>query len=128
MYIPYNPNPTKRSVGDCAVRAIAKALDTDWETAYAILAAAGFQRGDMPSSDNVWGSVLREHGFVRETVPNTCPDCYTAADFIRDHPTGVHTLAFGGHVATVDYGRLFDSWDSSDLPVIYYWRKEENDA
>ena len=28
----YNPSPTGRNVGDCAVRAIAKALDIDWET------------------------------------------------------------------------------------------------
>ena len=27
MYIEYNPNPCGRRVGDCAVRAISKALD-----------------------------------------------------------------------------------------------------
>lgn len=31
MWKPYNPNPVGRSVGDCAVRAIAKALDVTWE-------------------------------------------------------------------------------------------------
>lgn len=30
----YNPNPVGRSVGDCAIRAVAKALDVTWETAY----------------------------------------------------------------------------------------------
>ena len=30
-WILYNPSPTGRNVGDCAVRAIAKALGTDWE-------------------------------------------------------------------------------------------------
>lgn len=34
MFTEYNPNPAGRRVGDCAVRAVAKALDTDWETAY----------------------------------------------------------------------------------------------
>lgn len=126
MWIEYNPNPIQRRVGDCAVRAVAKALNVDWETAYARLAAAGYAMGDMPSSDSVWGAVLRQNGFYREAIPNTCPDCYTAEDFCRDHPEGVYVLAFGGHVATVDYGRLFDTWDSSKETPIYYWyRKEE---
>lgn len=38
----YNPNPAGRSVGDCAVRAIAKALGVDWEKAYTLIAANGF--------------------------------------------------------------------------------------
>jgi hypothetical protein len=39
---------------------VAVALDVDWETAYALIAANGFQMGDMPSSDAVWGSVMRK--------------------------------------------------------------------
>ena len=52
-YIEYNPNPTGRRVGDCAVRAVAKALKVDWETAYMLLTMNGFSMGDMPSSDSV---------------------------------------------------------------------------
>ena len=126
MWVEYNPNPAARRVGDCAVRAVAKALDTDWETAYATIAAAGFRMGDMPSSDSVWGAVLRQNGFYREAIPNTCPDCYTAEDFCRDNPEGVYVLGFGGHVATVQDGDLFDSWDSSrEVPVYYWFRKDE---
>ena len=33
-YIPYNPNPVARRVGDCAVRAVSKALGVDWEQAF----------------------------------------------------------------------------------------------
>ena len=73
-WIDWNLNPTGRRVGDCAVRAVAKALDTDWETAYIKIAAAGYAMGDMPSSDSVWGAVLRQNGYYRQAVPNTCPD------------------------------------------------------
>lgn len=126
MWKKYNPNPAGRSVGDCAVRAVAKALDTDWETAYAKIAAAGFNMGDMPSSDSVWGAVLRQNGFYRENIPNECPDCYTAEDFLNDHPRGVFVLGFGGHVATVADGVLYDSWDSSnEIPQFYWYRKED---
>ena len=33
-WIEYNPNPRRNRVGDCAIRAIAKATDQDWEMAY----------------------------------------------------------------------------------------------
>lgn len=126
MWIRYNPNPTGRTVGDCAVRAISKALDIDWELAYAKIIVNGFRMGDMPSSDAVWGSVLRMNGFYRSSIPNTCPDCYTAREFCRDHPIGTYVLGFGGHVATVIDGNLYDSWDSSDEIPIYVWYKKED--
>lgn len=125
MYREYNPNPVGRRVGDCAVRAIAKALDIDWETAYLKNIINGFQMGDVPSSDSVWGATLRQNGFYRKSIPDTCPDCYTAKDFCEDHPQGVYVLGFGGHVATVKDGDLFDSWDSSNEIPQYYWYKEE---
>lgn len=123
-WIQYNPNPSKRNVGDCSVRAISVALDIDWEEAYELIVRAGFALKDMPSSDSVWGAVLRSHGYVREAVPNTCPDCYTAQDFALDHPKGVYVLGFGGHVATIVDGILYDSWNSSKEIPQFYWHKK----
>ena len=88
-WMQYNPNPSARNVGDCAVRAVSKALNVDWETAYAMIAAAGFQMGDVISSNSVWGSVLRNRGFYRHIIPNTCPDCYTVGQF-ADLPWDIH--------------------------------------
>ena len=124
MWVRYQPNPCGRNVGDCAVRAISKALGMDWETAYAVIVSAGFDMRDMPSSNSVWGAVLRKHGFIRESIPNTCPECYTADDFCRDHPHGIYVLGFGNHVATAINGDLFDSWNSlSEIPQ-YYWKEK----
>lgn len=126
MFREYNPNPVGIRVGDCAVRAIAKALNIDWETAYLKNIINGFQMGDVPSADNVWGATLRQNGFYRKTLPDTCPDCYTAEDFCKDHQQGTYVLGFGGHVATVVDGDLYDSWNSSNLIPTYYWyRKDE---
>ena len=125
MWVYYNPNPTERMVEDCAVRAVAKALGTDWETAYAMITSNGFDMGDMPHSNSVWGSVLRLHGFYRRSIPDTCPDCYTAEDFAREHPIGTYVLGFGRHVATLVDGVLYDSWDSSREIPQFYWYKEE---
>lgn len=125
MWIQYNPNPTGRNVGDCAVRAVAKALDTDWEDAYVLISANGLAMGDMPSADSVWGAVLRQHGFYKRVIPDRCPVCYTVEDFCRDYPRGTFVLAFGGHAATVIDGDLYDSWDSShEIPVYVWYRRE----
>ena len=125
MWIMYNPNPTGRNVGDCSVRAISKALDISWEDAFNLLADNAFQMGDMPSADSVWGATLRQHGFYRKSIPNTCPDCYTVEDFSIDNPIGTYVLGFGGHVATVIDGNLFDAWDSSlEIPQYYFYKED----
>ena len=123
MYSEYNPNPQGRRVGDCAVRAVAVALGESWDAAFYELVAQAHAMADMPSSDAVWGAVLRRRGFVKYMLPQSCPDCYTAAEFAADHPRGVYVLAFGGHVATVKDGVLYDSWNSSDLVPMYYWER-----
>ena len=126
MYEYYNPNPVRPDggAGDCAVRAVAKALDISWEESYARLTMNGFLMGNMPSSDLVWGSVLREHGFKREMIPNTCPDCYTVAEFCADNPEGTFAVKSDGHVAAVIDGVLYDSWNSEMKTPIYVWRKD----
>lgn len=83
-YVEFNPNPCGRRVGDCSVRAIAKALDMGWEAAYIALTMNGLQMGDMPSSNSVSGALLRQYGFVRKAIPDTCPNCYTVEDFCED--------------------------------------------
>ena len=125
MWIEYNNNPTGRRVGDCAVRAVSVALDIDWEAAYALIALNGYLMGDMMSSDAVFGAVLRENGFNRAIIPNSCPNCYTTKDFCEDNPNGVYVLGFGGHVVTVKDGNIYDSWDSLNEIPIYVWYKKE---
>ena len=123
----FNNNPVLRTVGDCAVRAVSVALNISWEKAYSLIVANGFAMGDMPSSNSVWGAVLRQNGFKRYAVENTCPDCYTAEDFCKDHPDGVYVLGFGNHVATIKDGVLYDSWNSlSEIPQYYWYKEEEN--
>ena len=127
-YIEFNNNPVGRRVGDCSVRAISKALNMGWEAAYIALVIQGIQMGDMPSSDSVWGSVLRLHGFTRTNLPDTCPDCYSIEDFCEDHPEGIYVIGTGGHVVTAISGDYYDAWDSGREAVQFVWhRASEND-
>lgn len=122
----YNPNPAgRKTVGDCTIRALSKALNQTWEETYAGLALEGFLRGDLPNADSVWGPYLKAHGFTRRWMPDECPDCYTVSDFASDHPHGTFILSMPGrHVTTVADGRYFDSWDSGGETPSYYWTKE----
>lgn len=114
-----NVNPRKRSLGDCAVRAVAVALGVDWYEAYDLLCAEGRRQCDMPSSDDVIDDVLARYGFS-EPIPARG---VTAERFCREHPRGVYVLALIGHVATAVDGYLYDLWDSSGERVRYYYRR-----
>lgn len=121
MFVEYNPNPKTKRTNDCVVRAVAKALDTDWDSAYIEVVSQGLLCSDMPMNNPVWGELLKQKGYKRYIVPNTCPDCYTVQDFCKDHPKGTYVLGTGTHAVTVVDGDYFDAWDSGDQIPLYYY-------
>lgn len=128
MYVPFNPNPINRKTEDCVVRAIAKVLDIPWEKAYMELSVKGLELCDWGNSNSVWGEFLKDKGFVREIIPDTCPDCYTVEDFCKDNPVGTYVLGTGTHAVAVVDGSYFDTWQSGDQVPIYAYRKVSDDA
>lgn len=123
MYRELNLNPEHKRVGDCTVRAIAAATLKQWETVYADLAVEGLLLHDMPTANYVWGHYLRRCGWNRSAIPNSCPDCYTVADFASEHPSGTYILALATHVVCVRDGDWLDTWNSGDETPLYYWQK-----
>lgn len=123
-YINYNPNPMGLSVGDCTIRAISKITNKSWKTTYLNLVLQGYKMYDMPSANRVWGEYLREIGYVRRIIPDTCPNCYTVRDFCMEHPIGRYILGTGEHVVAVVDGYYYDSWDSgNEIPIYYFERR-----
>lgn len=124
MYVFYQPNPRRNNVGDCVIRALSLILNQSWDDTYLDLAIVyGFNLKDMPSANYVWGAYLKDKGFKRQAIPNTCPDCYTVKDFCRDHPTGSYVVATESHVIAVSGGDYYDSWDSGNEVPIYYFER-----
>lgn len=126
-YTFYNPNPVKNNTRDCAIRAIAKALNISWEESFAKIASMAFNMAQTMDYDAVWGAVLKMNGFRREIIPNTCPECYTIKEFCNDHPKGIYVLGMGNHVVTVVDGILYDSSDTSNEIPQFYWYLEKGD-
>ena len=123
-YIHYNPNPSGKVVGDCVVRALTILFNDSWNDVYADITMQGAFMHDMPSSDAVWGEYLRQNGYTKHVLPNTCPNCYTIYDFTRDFPKGTYLVATGTHVVAVVDGNFYDTSNSGNEMIIYYWRKE----
>ena len=125
MWEYFDPNPVRSGAIDCTVRAIAKALNVSWEKAHAMLSLNSFLMGSIQNDDAVLGSILRQHGFKRQVVPNYCPDCYTLEMFCEDHPRGTFVVKSPEHVTCIRNGTIYDSWDSSQKTVIFFWYKDE---
>lgn len=124
MFIKHNANPIKNIVGDCVIRAIAVAMNEDYEIVYIGLMIQGLGMYDLPSANEVWGTYLLTKGFSRFNIPNTCPLCYTIKDFCRDYPSGSYVLGTGTHAVAVVDGNYYDTWDSGDEVPMYAFRKE----
>jgi hypothetical protein len=109
---------------DCVIRAVSKVLNIPWEEAYLQLSMKGLELYDWGNSNAVWGALLRDKGFERELIPNTCPDCFTINDFCRENPKGTFVLGTGTHAVAVVDGDYYDTWASGDQVPIYAYRKE----
>lgn len=124
MFIKTNPNPAGAYVGDCVVRAIAIAFNESWYDAYMELMLKGLVLCDMPSSNRVWGELLRDKGYKRYIIPNECVGCYTIRDFCGEYFKGKYVVGTGTHVVTVIDGNYYDTWDSGDEQPIFYFKEE----
>lgn len=125
MFKYYNPHPQKKIVGDCAIRALSKALNKTWDEIYIDLAVEGFCMCDLPNADVVWGNYLVRHGFTRYLIPDDSFGAYTIGDFANDHPTGVYVVSVPGqHVVTIVDSVVYDSWDcQNEIPSYFYKKK-----
>lgn len=124
MWVEFNSNPSGKRIGDCAVRAVGKAVGQDWTDAYIGLCAEGLALKDMPSANYVWGMYLKKYGFEEHMISSICPACVTVSQFAKDHPKGRYVLATQNHVVAVVNGDYFDTWDSGEEIVLYFYKKE----
>ena len=123
-FVYFNPNPMGKHTGDCVIQAICKVLNQSWEETFIGLAEVGLLMCEVISSNAVWDYYLRQHGFSRHAIPDTCPDCYTVNDFCLEHPYGTYVLGTGNHAVAIESGDIYSTWDCSNEICIVYYKKE----
>lgn len=122
MYKYFNNNPLgRKTVGDCSVRAVSKALGISWDEAHDLLSDMSKDMGTIMNDNDVISAVLRMNGFYKENLPCTTRDCYTVKEFARENPIGTYVVGTGSHVVTIIDGNYYDSWPSGDESIIFFW-------
>ena len=128
-WIEYNPNPIGKRANDCAIRALCKSLepyidvqrDMMWDIVYSIVHMAGYEKADMPSTNDVWDDVLEWFKFRRYKMRYDV----TVEEFCEENPNGTYVLCLDGHVVTAVDGFFYDSWNSGKRRVLRYWVRED---
>ena len=122
MWIYANPNPAKKQVSDCVIRAIAVALNMPWLTVFDELNSVARMDFNMPSDNHVWGHYLYIKGFRPFLLPKSCPDCVTVREFARIFNNGIYIVGTGTHAVAIINGDYYDSWDSGNEIPSYFWK------
>ena len=117
-YEKLNENPKNLLIDDCVIRAISTALNMSWDDTYLDLMVQGFLAKDYPNKNSIWWNYLKDKGYRRYFIPDTCPMCYTLRDFINERPRGIYIVGDGSHVVAVVDGVYYDTYDSGNMPVL----------
>ena len=116
----FNPNPKKRNIGDCTLRAYCAAFGIDWEEAFDLASKIAKENSSM--IQYVSDKILQEHfgctideKYNKKTVKGK--DRITVNEFALQHPYGKYVLHVRGHLVAVIDGRFYDSWDSGKKKI-----------
>lgn len=123
MWIEANPNPAKKHVPDCVIRAICIALNKPWlEVSDELYFQFARREYSVTCDDNIWGHYLYSLGFEPFLLPSTCPKCVTVNEFTKMYPKGVYIIGTGKHAVAIIDGNYYDSWDSGNEIPSFFWR------
>ena len=81
---------------------------------------------DLPNADYVWGQYLKNKGFKRNILPCDNGICITVEQFCYEHPNGIYLLCPKNHIIAVINGKFYDTWNSGQEILNYYWKREED--
>lgn len=122
MWIYANPNPEKKDVPDCVIRAISIALNKPWEETFDELTMVARYDHSITSDDHVWGHYLYWLGFIPFILPESCPECVTVQAFASIFRKGIYIIGTGFHAVAVINGDYYDTWDSGNVVPTFFWK------
>ena len=124
----YNPNPKKKNVGDCSLRAYCAAFGWTWEEAFEKSSEIARDEAIMMDTHKTCEKVMEGAGYVLdEEFKKSKRKDLTVNEFALTHPYGTYSLNTHGHLLCVKDGEYWDSWDRGKKKVrrIYIKKNEE---
>ena len=114
----YNPNPKKKNVGDCSLRAYCAAFGWTWEEAFEKSSEIAKDEAIMMDTHKTCEKVMEGEGYVLdEEFKKSKRKDLTVNEFALTHPYGTYFLNTHGHLLCVKDGEYWDSWDSATKKV-----------
>ena len=114
----YNPNPKKKNVGDCSLRAYCAAFGWTWEEAFEKSSEIAKDEAIMMDTHTTCEKVMEGEGYVLdEEFKKSKRKDLTVNEFALTHPYGTYFLNTHGHLLCVKDGEYWDSWDSGKKKV-----------
>lgn len=144
-FIYYNANPRNRKGGDCAIRAVAAALQQSWEKTVREMTEVGIKYGYVCNDKYTIEKYLEMKGWVKNKQPRHYDNTkYTGKDLCdelsfenKNGEIGNVIANIGGHhivcIKPTFHGegidsryKIHDIWDSSRGCIGNYWTKNVN--
>lgn len=120
----YNPNPAKKETGDCVVRALCRVEGRGWDEVYRELCEIGYEKKEMPSSDNCWKEYLMRRGYKYKGISVTKGSKRPkVGEFATKHREGYYILRVANHIVASVEGYYYDTWDCGENSLYGYWEK-----
>ena len=114
----YNPNPKKKNIGDCSLRAYCAAFGWTWEEAFEKSSEIAKNEALMMDTHKTCEKVMKSEGYViDEEFKKSKRKDLTVNEFALTHPYGTYFLNTHGHLLCVKDGEYWDSWDSGKKKV-----------
>lgn len=122
-FVRENVNPKGNRVGDCVVRALAKATNKTWDEVFQELCEIAFEEKQMPNDEAVWKAFAIKHGFIYRPLPKVQSGMKRpkVAGFVKGLGEGTYLLRVSKHLAMAKDGKYYDSWDCGSRPLYGYW-------
>lgn len=118
----FNANPYNKNTNDCVIRAVCCATEREWDDVLMDMTKCALKHKLMVNDPDLYPIYLKEIGWVKQKQPRKVDGKkYHGYEWIP-HYKGMAIIHIGDHhMAFVNDGKLWDTWDSSGGIVGVYW-------
>ena len=128
----FNANPRNRITTDCVIRAISTATEIPYERVVMEMAELQCKTGYDDGDSKLIDLYLKSKGWRKHPQPRKGDGTkYTGSEFCQavreypmDYPDRIIANIGGHHTVAIIFGRVYDTWDSTDGCIGNYWTEK----